>query len=677
VFMGTTPQMILSAHMTEPPQPVTKHRDTVPAALESVVMRCLEKRPADRWQSAEELLPQLEALATPSGGVTPTDTRPMAGIASRRHWLVPTAALVAVFVLIVVVLSRMLASSPISITTSNIRAVTSEPGVEWQPALSPDGSQVAFVARRGDRQSVVIRSTVNIGAGEELILTQGPRDRLELFPAWSPDGEFVRFFNCPGVAVNPALREDCLWREVARLGGSIRPIDLPRHMTSSSWSPDDSRVAFIAARDSIFTYSIIDGTSALLAAPQGRGSQHSPTWSPDGKWIAYVDGNRPWLTSFNINESSIWMVGAHGGEPVRVTGDEHMDVSPAWLDDDHLLFISDRDGLREVYVVEVGPMGPHGDARKVPGVTDAHSISYSIAGAKLAFAKTTVHQNIWSYPIRPDPVSITDGHPVTNDNAVIEQHDVSPDGNWIAYDSDLRGNLDIYKRPLEGGSPMPITDSPLGEGGPQWSPDGTEIAFHSGVESGGTAVMVIAADGGTPIQLASSPGWDYNPRWSPSGLDVAFHSDRTGRSEVWIVSREAIGGSWSGANQLTNFGCYLFDWAPDGSGLLCRAGEEMVLVSRGGEVLWRYEPSTAGLVGFAYPKFSWDGSTILTYGAHEDGSIGIWAIPRQGGEPNLMVAYDDAEIAALRSLSVGPDHLYITVGEHESDIWVMDVEVGR
>ncbi len=54
--MGTTPQMILSAHMTEPPQQVTKHRDTVPVALESVVMRCLEKRPADRWQSAEELL---------------------------------------------------------------------------------------------------------------------------------------------------------------------------------------------------------------------------------------------------------------------------------------------------------------------------------------------------------------------------------------------------------------------------------------------------------------------------------------------------------------------------------------------------------------------------------------------------------------------------------------------
>ena len=77
VFMGTTPQMVLSAHMTEAPQPVTKHRETVPRALDALVMRCLEKKPADRWQTAEELLPLLEALATPSGGVTPTDTRPV------------------------------------------------------------------------------------------------------------------------------------------------------------------------------------------------------------------------------------------------------------------------------------------------------------------------------------------------------------------------------------------------------------------------------------------------------------------------------------------------------------------------------------------------------------------------------------------------------------------------
>ena len=76
-FTGTTPQMILSAHVTEAPEPVTKHRTAVPPELASLVMKCLEKKPADRWQSAEELLPQLEALATPSGGITPTGMQPV------------------------------------------------------------------------------------------------------------------------------------------------------------------------------------------------------------------------------------------------------------------------------------------------------------------------------------------------------------------------------------------------------------------------------------------------------------------------------------------------------------------------------------------------------------------------------------------------------------------------
>ena len=76
-FAGPTAQAVLAAHITEAPEPITTHRSTVPAPFADLVMRSLEKKPADRWQSAEELLAQLEALATPSGGITPTDTRPV------------------------------------------------------------------------------------------------------------------------------------------------------------------------------------------------------------------------------------------------------------------------------------------------------------------------------------------------------------------------------------------------------------------------------------------------------------------------------------------------------------------------------------------------------------------------------------------------------------------------
>ena len=76
-FTGPTPQAVMVKHVTEAPQAVTTRRPAVSEALGSLVMRCLEKRPADRWQAAAELLPQLEALTTPSGGVTPTGTLPL------------------------------------------------------------------------------------------------------------------------------------------------------------------------------------------------------------------------------------------------------------------------------------------------------------------------------------------------------------------------------------------------------------------------------------------------------------------------------------------------------------------------------------------------------------------------------------------------------------------------
>ncbi len=187
-------------------------------------------------------------------------------------------------------------------------------------------------------------------------------------------------------------------------------------------------------------------------------------------------------------------------------------------------------------------------------------------------------------------------------------------------------------------------------------------------------------DGGLPLQLASGE-WNACPAWSPNGLNIAFGSNRTGRHEVWLFSREAVGGPWGEPSQLTDFGCTVRDWSPDGSGVLCKnwGAEEMVLVSREGDELWRYDLATVGLQfwGWSYARFSRDGSTIFVSAYHEDGFVGIWAIPVQGGKPNLVVESAGLWSPTRYFFSVGPSHLYLTVAEHESDIWVMDVEVQR
>jgi eukaryotic-like serine/threonine-protein kinase len=75
-FVGRTPQNLLAAHVTEAPESIGKRRSSLPPALSALVMQCLEKRPADRPQSAAEIVHALDGIATPSGGMQPTTGLP-------------------------------------------------------------------------------------------------------------------------------------------------------------------------------------------------------------------------------------------------------------------------------------------------------------------------------------------------------------------------------------------------------------------------------------------------------------------------------------------------------------------------------------------------------------------------------------------------------------------------
>ena len=111
--------------------------------------------------------------------------------------------------------------------------------------------------------------------------------------------------------------------------------------------------------------------------------------------------------------------------------------------------------------------------------------------------------------------------------------------------------------PLEGGSPQVVADLTGHAFGPNWSPDGAEIAFYSTV-TGSSEVLVVSADGGTPEQLTDFPGLDSWPDWSPDGLAIAFISQGpqgVGSRNTWIVSRDSVGMPWSDPVQLTDFGC--------------------------------------------------------------------------------------------------------------------------
>jgi Tol biopolymer transport system component len=670
-FERDSPQAVLLAHLTEAPTPITEVREKLPLPLAQLIMRCLEKKAADRPQSADEILTVLETLSTPTGGITPTQTQPVKAVRGHRWALVAAVASGVVLVAVAGLLTnRLLRAGPLHITVSDLTQVTSEPVLQFQPTVSPDGKEVAYLAGPITAPHLVIRSTVSVAGGEVRLADTSAGG--EWYPAWSADGEFVRYSGCRGGGLS-----DCTERETGRMGGGARSYTLPRDAREPAWSSDGRRVAFVRG-DTILTASTTDTVEHRVAVRKSMLGLHSLAWSPDGRRIAFVAGNPLWRTTGNVSEASIWTVDAEGGEPQQVTPAGQLNVSPAWLDARHLLFVSNRDGpQRGVYVVEVGAEGSRGEPQLIAGISDPHSISYAVAAKKIAWSKFIQRQNVWAYPLNGQvPVSIRDGRAVTTGNQVVEAHDISPDDKWIAFDSGRRGNQDIFRMALSGGDPVPLTDAPWDEWGPRWSPDGTEIAFYAATPAGATSIMVVPANGGTPATVTHRALNDSWPTWSPDGLQLDFVSCGGGGTGPGCpanqVTRDSVAGRWSEPARLTEVRCNYAERAPAGGLLLCRGdrGRVSVLSAQTGRVQVADFAAANHLSAMRLERFSLDGKTVYAAATGPDGRKGIWAIPAAGGPSRLVVAYDDPTLVPSAFLSVGREYLYVTISEYESDIWV-------
>ena len=193
-FVGGSPQQILAAHVTEAPDPVSKYRPGISPSLEQAIMRCLAKRPADRWQTADELLSQLEPLMTPSGGMTPTTTRPVSGyqpVRSRR-WMVVAAGAIAALGLGTtwVLMGNRPAARP---AVQFERTQLTLSGNAFSPAISEDGQRVAYVQRDCSEAGRCTSNIVvqDVGGAGSAVLLRGALGIGSL--SWSADGRFLLF----------------------------------------------------------------------------------------------------------------------------------------------------------------------------------------------------------------------------------------------------------------------------------------------------------------------------------------------------------------------------------------------------------------------------------------------------------------------------------------------------
>ncbi len=651
---GPTMQAMIAKLLTERPTRIRTVREAVPRGVDEAVQRALARTPADRHATAGDFVAALKQGLEGPIAVVP-----------RRRWLAWSGAAALAAVLVVWLVWSPWRGAPPLPVLGRSEQLTADQGLEIQPAISPDGRFVAYSVGNAARMRIFIRP---IGGGRTIPLSDDST-AVETHAQWSPDGRTLLFLTQGGVSVAPAL------------GGSSRPVVVPTptaKVVSATWSPDGQRIAFVRA-DSVLVSPVTGGGPRVIGTGENL---HSCMWSPTEPWIACVSMNaesvQPGLSFGNIAPSGILLFPSDGGEPVRLIEPRESNLSPVWSPDGRqLLFVSDRAGPRDVYAVEISSAGRmRGDAHRVTTGLGAISISLSGDAAHLAYAVYSARANIRSLPVPTNP-PVTDeaATPVTTGNQVIESVRVSPDGQWLLYDSDLRGNADIYRIPIGGGEPERLTSESADEFAPDLSPDGRAIAYHSW-RTGTRDIEVKPLDGGPIETVTNTPAQESYPVWSPDGRAILFY-DQVVPFRL-LLSRRLDDGRWSPPESVAAEAAGA-DWSPDGRMIAYvgarkeLAGPIMTVPVEGGAPRLLFEP-TAEWLPAAQVKWSPDGHAIY-YKAHDAlGRASFWMADTAGGAPRLLVQFPNPERQSSRKdFTTNGKHFFFTIEDRQSDVFVAEL----
>ena len=671
-FAGLNQQQTLAAHITTEPTLVSQHRPQIPPGLTTVIMRCLEKRPSDRFQSADDLYTALEPYSVTSGSTAPTSAvrtvkKPFRWTAQR---IAVAAGIAGVIVMGFIASTFAFKSNAPSIVAGNTKQLTNLSGLEIHPAVSPDGRMVAFAAGSFENYRIYVRQ---ISGGRSIALTDSMHTAE--WPRWSSDGSQIMYSTGDRTYTIPSL------------GGMPVAFTDTIGLASCTFSNKGDRVACSGERPQSFAASVgiyIAGTrgenARLLTGTAGDRGSFAPAWSPDDRFIAYVDGNSQYLAGANLGNiapSAIAIVPVDGGNPVRITDFNSLNTSPVWTPDGNILYISSTGGNRDIYVQRLGKGAtPRGNPVRLTTGLNAHTIAVDKSGTVLTYSVFNIASNIWYTPVSAlpsmSPRSLTSG------NQTIEILDISPDEKWLAYDSNLSGNQDIYKIPVDGGEPQQLTRNNADDFAPSWSPDGKEIAFHS-LANGNRDIFLTDAEGTQQTTALATAAEELSALWYPDGSGIFFFSFPNSMS---ALKREQ--GKWGKPRFL--FHSAIADISPDGKqyvaavgpGEMCPACAPGVYVidSTGqnyhaiplDQTIWQRFQTVGTLV--------WARSGGIYFSMTEkDGSSSIWRLDPTTGAGEIILHLTDPDRQLYRGVfDVGSKNIYYIIGDRQSDIWTMELK---
>ena len=596
-FSGSSMASVISAIMAGTPAPAASLQPVTPYALDRLINSCLAKDRSERRESAHDLAEDLRSIAASDSGrpagsavIAPSPgSRPQQ---KGRRVTVPWLAIAVVAALLVTAVAVYQWARPGETSDPILNAVptqlTSAPGLQAEPALSPDGSQVAFVSDEGGTPHIWL---VDASGAATLQITSG--DDPDHDPAWLRDGSAILFTRTRdgrhGIWMVPSL-------------GGVATL-LVADAADPAVSPDGTRLAFVrevasSAEPRVFVAPLRSAENAAQVTTDADGlwEHRHPAWSPDGRLLCYRA------------HQALWTVSPDGGKPRRLTLDNESARHPVWSSDGKSVYYTsgrqgtvalwrvDVDGRRSPERMTLGS-GPESDVSvSRDGKTLVYSTnledynvvvhdiasggersfgtrraeempSFSQDGSAVIFISDRVdgREEIWEQPI-------VDGRPAGDARRVTRQESgdvvhpaVSFDRRWIAYYRVVQGQRDIYVVSMDGVSPAQFTTDPASDLQPSWSRDGSKLAFASD-RDGRFHIWVAPVANGRPAgkawQVTRGPAREMAPEWSPDDAWIAYTAEPTASNgDVWVIRSD---GSGTPRRVTTGAGALRVRWAEPG-----------------------------------------------------------------------------------------------------------------
>jgi Tol biopolymer transport system component/DNA-binding winged helix-turn-helix (wHTH) protein len=415
--------------------------------------------------------------------------------------------------------------------------LTTYPGSEAFPTLSPDGSQVAFAWAGPSRDNVDVYLKL-VGPGEPHRLTTDPLPDSN--PAWSPDGRQIAFLR----ALAPGESDRHGIYLLPALGGAERrlgEIDLTKWRTAASslaWTPDGKWLA-AAGRftpggpSEVWLISAETGERRrLTVADAGQIGDFGLSFSPDGRSLAVLRfATRSVGDVYLLPLESDYTA---AGPLVRLTHEERLVGGPCWNARGDRIFYSSGGALayRTLRMIEIDPAHPERPVEPVPFPVGEQATTLAAARNRLVYAREQRDTNIWRLPV---PRSAGDGGATVLLASTFDEYnpDFSADGKRLTFTSTRSGTEEIWVANGDGSETTQMTSI----GGPntsnsRWSPDGGTILFNSR-RSGSADLYLLDVATRAVRRLTDDPNDEYEPRWSRDGRWIYFVSTRTGRPEAW------------------------------------------------------------------------------------------------------------------------------------------------